>query len=307
LPLSPRWRWKIERWKQQYFGWLFADQRQEMPRPKICPSCGQLAGVNARRCPNCGSSMTFSLAAASRSFSRLLPETSPASYGILFFCCLLYAVSLMLTLRSGSSVGGGLLNFGGISGRVLFSLGASLPLPYNLVQPWRFITAVFLHASLIHIGFNMWVLIDIGPMVEELYGSARYLFLFVLTGAVGFVASSFFGHMSIGASGSLLGLIGILLAVTTKHRKSASAQMLRSQLIRWLIYIAVLGLIPGLGVDNAAHLGGLAAGFLLGQVMKDRPPADLAERKRAYALGWLTGAVVAVSFAAIVLQFVRIP
>ena len=250
--------------------------------------------------------MTFSLAAASQSISRLLPETAPASYGILFFCCLLYGVSLLLTLRSGASVGGGLLNFGGISNRVLLMLGASLPLAYDLMQPWRFVTAVFLHASLIHIGFNMWVLIDIGPMVEELYGSARYLFIFVLTGLIGYIASSFFGFMSIGASGALLGLIGVLLAVTTK-RHGAQSQMLRSQLLRWLLYIAILGFLPGLHIDNAAHLGGLIAGFILGRLMTDRPPVDPSERKKAYALGWLAGLVVAASFVLMASQFIRLP
>ncbi len=307
MPLSPHWRWKIERWKRQYFGWLFEEEREEMPRPQICPSCGQLAGVNAKRCPNCGASMKYSLAAASQTFSRFLPETSPASYGILFFCCALYGISLLLTLRSGVHVGGGLLNFGGISNRVLMMLGASLPLQYILYfgQAWRFVTAIFLHASLIHIGFNMWVLIDIGPIVEEVYGSPRFLWLFVVTGTIGYMASSFIGYMSIGASGALLGLIGALLAVTMKHKQSATAQMVRSQLIRWLIYIAILGFLPGLHIDNAAHLGGLVAGFLMGWVMMDRPPVNPAERKKAYALGWLAGAVVVVCFAFMLLQFVH--
>lgn len=295
MPLSPRWRWKLERWKQQYFGWLFAGGREEAARPRMCPSCGQLAGVNARRCPNCGASMTFSLAAASRAFSRYLPETSPATYGILFFCFLMYGLSLLATLRSGASVGGGLMDLGAISSRVLMMYGASLPWFYNLAQPWRLVTAVFLHASLIHIGFNMWVLMDIGPMVEEIYGSARYLFIFVVTGIFGYVVSSFFGNFSIGASGALLGLIGVLLAVTSRHRSSPAAQMLRRQLLLWLFFIFVLVFFMP-GIDNYAHAGGFVAGFLLGRVMIDREPADPVERKWAYALGWLAGGVVALSF-----------
>jgi len=55
-------------------------------------------------------------------------------------------------------------------------LGDSLPWPAILKQPWRLITAIFLHGGICHIVFNMWVLMDIGPMVEELYGSARYFF-----------------------------------------------------------------------------------------------------------------------------------
>ncbi len=310
MPLSPRWRWKIERRKEQYLGWLLPGE-PEPDRPRLCPSCGQLAGVGARRCPNCGASMKFSLAAASQSFSRFLPETSPATYGILFFCCLLYGITLLLTMRSGARVGGGIFNFGGISSRVLYMFGASLPLlpsPFfygsDLTQPWRLVTAVFLHGSLLHIGFNMWVLMDIGPMVEDLYGSARYFFLFVVTGAFGYVVSSFFGNFSIGASGALLGLIGLLLAVTMRHRASPTAQMMKSQLIRWLIYIAVFGLLMP-GIDNYAHAGGLVSGFLLGRVMMDRQPADPVERKRAYALGWLAGAAVALSFLMMASQFLR--
>jgi len=174
---------------------------------------------------------------------------------------------------------------------------------YELSQPWRLVTAIFLHGGLLHIGFNMWVLMDIGPMVEEMYGSARYFFLFVATGAAGYVASSFFGHLSVGASGSLLGLIGVLLAATT-GRKTPAAQALRSALIRWLIYIAVLGLLMS-GTDNAAHFGGLVAGYLLGRVMADRNPADVGEKRIANALGWAAGIAVVVSFGFMVLNYLQ--
>ncbi|MGH9726557.1 MAG: rhomboid family intramembrane serine protease, partial [Candidatus Acidiferrales bacterium] len=116
--------------------------------------------------------MTFSLAAASKSLGRFMPTTSPATYLILGLSCALYALSFLLTLHSGgvqAPRGGGfsaIFGLGGVSSRVLEQLGASLPLPYNLQEPWRFVTAVFLHASLMHIGFNMWVLMDIGPAIE---------------------------------------------------------------------------------------------------------------------------------------------
>jgi membrane associated rhomboid family serine protease len=302
LPLSPRLRWKLERFQKKING-LFGGQ-PEQPRPKLCPACGTLVGASANRCHQCGASLTFSLAAASRSLGRLMPATSPATYGILSFTCLLYVASLLWTMRltGFQQAGGGfsgLFNFGGINGQVLQRFGASLPLPYNLLEPWRLVMAVFLHASLLHIGFNMWVLMDIGPHIEELYGSARYLFIYVLTGIGGYVLSSFVGHFSVGASGALLGLIGVLLAVTT-GRKSIGMRMLRNQIVRWLIYILVWGLIfPG--IDNYAHFGGLASGFILGKIMMDRPPASPEERKRAYLLGWSAGLVVAASLIAMVL------
>ncbi|MBZ5644976.1 MAG: rhomboid family intramembrane serine protease [Acidobacteriia bacterium] len=303
MPLPVRWRYKLDRWRGQ-LAEMFRSQPKQV-RPRLCPSCGSLVGTTATKCYQCGASTTYSLSAASRTLSRWLPQTSPVTYAMLSICCLMYVLSLVITLRfsGGAGIGGGLMNLGGIATQINFRLGASLPLGYELQQPWRLITAIFLHGSLIHIGFNMWVLMDIGPMIEELYGSARYFFLFVVTGAAGYVVSSLFGHLSVGASGSLLGLIGVLLAATT-GRKSLSAQALRSALIRWLIYIGVLGFMFS-GTDNAAHAGGLAAGYLLGRVMADRPPADVTERKRADMLGWIAGVAVAVSFGFMVFSYLQ--
>lgn len=309
LPLSPQQRWKLERFRKKVSGFLGAGE-QEQPRPKLCPSCGTLVGAGATRCHQCGASMTFSVAAASKSLGRLLPGTSPATYGILGLSCLFYVASLLWTMRLTGlqQPAGGAMNIlnslGGINGEVLQRLGASIPLAYDLQQPWRFVMAVFLHGSLLHIGFNMWVLMDIGPQIEELYGSARYFFIYVVSGIGGYILSSFFGHFSVGGSGALLGLIGVLLAITT-GRRSAGMQMLRQQIIRWLVYILVWGLLfPG--IDNMAHLGGLVTGFILGRIMMDRPPMSPEERKQAYLLGWAATLIVAASFAMMVYTNVRV-
>jgi rhomboid protease GluP len=308
LALPIRWRWKFERFVEQLKVFL-GGGKKEPPRPRLCPACGTLVGASASKCHQCGASMTYSLAAASRSLGGLIKSDAPVTYLILVVTCALFGFSLMATIRAAGEFTppsggiGGLFNLGAISGSVLNRLGASLPLPYDLHQPWRFIMAVFLHGSILHIGFNMWVIMDVGPQIEELYGSARYLFIYVFTGAFGYLVSSFFGRFSVGASGSLLGLIGVMLALTT-GRHTAGMQMLRSQLIRWLIYIAVMGvLMPQ--IDNFAHIGGFAAGYALGRIMLDRAPADAAERKRAYALGWLAGAAVMVSFGFMVMYFLQ--
>ncbi len=303
MPLPVRWRYKIDRWRSQMAQMFHSEPKQS--RPRLCPACGTLVGSTATKCHQCGASMTFSLSAASRSLSRWMPQTSPVTYAMLAICCVMYALEFIVTLRfqGGGGLRGGIMGLGGISTPVSIRLGASLPLQYNVQQPWRLITAIFLHGGLLHIGFNMWVLMDIGPMVEELYGSARYFFLFIVTGAAGYLVSSFMGHLSVGASGSLLGLIGILLAATT-GRKTHAAQALRSALIRWLIYIAVLGFMFS-GTDNSAHLGGLASGYLLGRLMIDRPPADVIERRRADLLGWIAGIVVVASFAFMVVSYLQ--
>jgi len=243
------------------------------------------------------------MAAASRSLGKLLPQTAPVSYGILGLCCVLYGISLLATIRQSgfeapSGGLGALFGLGGISGQILYRMGSSLPLflyPNDLLQPWRLVTAIFLHGSLLHIGFNMWVLMDLGPTIEEMYGSARFLFVFITTGVAGYLLSSFMGHESVGASGSLLGLIGLLLALSMGSH-NIGMRMLRSQLLYWLVYIAVLGLLMP-GIDNYAHIGGFVSGFVLGKIMSDRQPADPTERRRAWALGWTAGLAVVASFA----------
>jgi rhomboid protease GluP len=308
VPLPIRWRYKLDRWRGQLAGVFRSEPKPQ--RPRLCPACGTLVGASATKCHMCGASMTFSFAAASKTLARWLPQTSPVTYTILTICCVMFGLSLIITTRlqgfsapRGGALGA-LMSLGGISSEVTIRLGASLPQPYDFVQPWRLVTAIFLHGSILHILFNMWVLMDIGPMVEELYGSGRYLFLFVSSGIGGYVLSSMMGRFpSVGASGGLLGLIGVLLAATT-GRKSLAAQSLRSALIRWLIYLAILGFIVRT-TDNYAHFGGLTIGYLLGRLMADRPPADVSERRIADLLGWTAGIVVVLSFGFMVFNYLQ--
>lgn len=304
MPLPARWRYNLDRWRSKISGMFQSEPKQN--RPRLCPACGSLVGSTASKCYQCGANVNYSFAAASKTLSRWMPQTSPVTYAMLTICCVMYGLGLVITMKMGGGVmSGGLMGLGGIGGEVNFRLGESIPYPYIISQPWRLITAIFLHARLLHIGFNMWVLMDIGPIVEDLYGSARYFFLYVATGAFGYLASSTIGgHPSVGASGALLGLIGVLLAATT-GRKNPAAQALRSSLIRWVIYIFVIGFIMS-GTDNYAHGGGLVSGFLLGRLMIDRAPADLSEQRRANLLGWAAGIVVAVSFGFMVLNYLQI-
>jgi rhomboid protease GluP len=306
LVLSPRTRRKIG----QFFQSLreSATSEDEQPRPKLCPACRTLVGATATRCHNCGASMRFSMAAANQTLARYLPQSSPVTYTILTASCLIFLAEFLATLHEVGFQGdgggfSGLLNLGGISERVMAMGGASLPLPYDIAEPWRLVTAVFLHGSILHILFNMWFLMGVGPQIEELYGSARYLFIYVVTGIAGYVASSAVGHFSVGGSGALMGLVGVLLALTM-GRQSAAAQMMRTRLIYFLIFTAILGFQMGT-VDNWAHGGGLVTGFILGKLMSDRAPATPEDRKMANAMGWGAALVVILSFAMVLLHITR--
>ena len=299
MPLPYRWQWRLERWKNALRG-LFGGGQQ--PRPKLCPVCGALVGVNATRCHECGANLRFSLAALSRKLSGLFGDNeAPVTTVLLIANILMLGVSYLALSAAGR--GGGLSILWGLGGEAQYRLGMSIPLPYLIAtnEWWRLVTAMFLHGGLIHIGFNMMALMQLGPALEELYGSARYFFLYVVTGAFGFLASAAVGHFSIGASGALLGLVGLMLAITSK-RGGTYMRELRSRLISSVAILFVLGFM-GMGIDNWAHGGGLAAGFLLGKLFADRKPVTAGERRTADLLGWLAGVVIIASFVFMFLHY----
>jgi membrane associated rhomboid family serine protease len=295
LALSYEWQRRLERWKSSISG-LFGGGGNNQPRPQICPACGALVGISATRCHECGTSLRFSLAAFSKKFSGVFGEhEAPVTTTLLVANMIMLGVSWMALAAAGG--GGGLSILWGLSGVAQYRLGMSIPLPYLIVghEWWRVVTAMFLHGGLLHIGFNMMALMQFGPAIEELYGSARYLFIYVFTGAFGFLVSAGFGNFSLGASGALLGLVGVMLAVTTK-RGGSYMRDLRSRLISSVVILFVLGFSHLMAMDNYAHGAGLAAGFVLGKIFADRQPMNVGERRRGYALGWLAGLVVVASF-----------
>ncbi|HYL64678.1 MAG TPA: rhomboid family intramembrane serine protease [Candidatus Methylomirabilis sp.] len=300
MALSYQWQRRLERWKSA-LGFSGGGAGGNQPRPQICPACGSLVGINATKCHQCGTNLRFSTAALGKKFAGIFGDhPTPVTTSLLVANILMLGVSWMALTAAGG--GGGLAILWGLGGETQYRLGSSFPYSiFYMNEWWRLVTAMFLHGGLIHIGFNMTALMQLGPPLEELYGSSRYFFLYVLTGAFGFLVSAFTNHHSLGASGALLGLVGAMLAITTK-RGGAFMRDLRSRLISSVVLLFVIGLMP-IGIDNYAHGGGLAAGFVLGKIFADRQPASAGERKRAYVLGWLAGLVVLASFVLMILHY----
>jgi len=298
LALPYQWQYRLDRWKAGLQGFFGGGNQQ--PRPKLCPNCGSLVGINATRCHNCGTNLRFSMAAVNRSLSGVFAGPAPVTTALLVANLLMFGVEWMAAAAQGG--GGGLSILWGMGGAASYRLGMSAPYGIYVQHQWyRLITAMFLHGGLIHIGFNMMALMQLGPALEELYGSSRYFFLYIFTGAFGFLASSFVGHLSLGASGGLLGLVGAMLAITTK-RGGAYMRDLRSRLVSSVVLLFVLGFM-GMGIDNWAHGAGLASGFVLGKIFADRQPMNVRERQIANALGWLAAIAVIVSFAFMILHY----
>lgn len=134
-------------------------------------------------------------------------------------------------------------------------------------EVWRFVTPIFLHIGWLHLAFNSYALWIVGPHVEKLYGGARFLLLYLLTGIAGVAASYWFHPQSIsaGASGAIFGLFGVLLVFSIKYRKTVPAffsKALGKGMLQTLaINLAIGFLIPQ--IDLSAHVGGLIAGCAL--------------------------------------------
>lgn len=142
-------------------------------------------------------------------------------------------------------------------------------------QWWRMVVSTFLHFGVIHLLFNMFVLFNIGLFLESLAGRVPFVALYLVCG-VGGSAASLAWHpstVSAGASGAIFGLYGALLGFLVRHRGSIPAESLaslRKGALTFIGYNLLFGLRPG--VDMAAHLGGLATGFMLGLFLI-RPPS----------------------------------
>jgi membrane associated rhomboid family serine protease len=145
---------------------------------------------------------------------------------------------------------------------------------------WRLFTVTLVHGNLLHLGFNMYALFIVGPLVEALYGRALYLLFYLLAAAAGSVASYLFVPTnSVGASGAIFGLFGVLLTATYVHKPALGRQArgLTGQIALLIAINLAIGFGLGGGViDNAAHVGGLIAGAWLGFVVVPRGTATLA-------------------------------
>ena len=170
-------------------------------------------------------------------------------------------------------------------------------------QWWRFITPVLLHASLLHIGFNMYALYILGPELERHFGHIPFLILYLLGGFAGVVLSFLLtASPSLGASTAIFGLLGAQGVFVYRNQKLFGRRA--QAMLRSILNIAVINLLIGFspGIDNWGHVGGLLGGSLfawlaapLYTIEGDGVEFSLVNRTPAGRL-WLAAALVAVVF-----------
>lgn len=150
----------------------------------------------------------------------------------------------------------------------IFARFGLVPLAIADGEYWRLLTSAFLHAGLLHLAFNLLVLIMIGPALEAMLGHLRYLVLFVLSALGGAACSYALAaplSLSVGASGAIFGLMGGLVVAGRKLSIDIT------QVVVLIAINLVISFLPGMGIDWRAHVGGLVTGALTGAVLAHAP------------------------------------
>lgn len=158
-------------------------------------------------------------------------------------------------------------------GDTLTAAGANYGPAVRNGEYWRLVTSMFLHGGWFHLILNGWALYQIAGLFELLLGSRRLLLVYFVSGIAGSVASVLWRDVpSVGASGAIFGVMGALIAFLAKRRENLTpqAKSLLMQLVFWAGLNVFLGISSPM-IDNAAHLGGCAAGLAIGFFLKERP------------------------------------
>lgn len=231
-----------------------------MDKRRMCPNCRAFITTSDRICPYCnekvGPRAVEMREGGAAVLGGFIPHARFTTSMILLLNFGLFAATVLYSMRSGNGEG-----FMNLDPRTLFEFGGKYRPAILMGQWWRLVTAGFLHGGLMHILMNSWVLFDLGAEVEATYGAHRLVVFYFLSSVSGFLASTIWSPtLSIGASAGIFGLIGAMIALGMKHQ-SALGAAIKGLYLRWAIYGLIFGLLPFFRTDNAAHIGGLAAGF----------------------------------------------
>ncbi len=218
----------------------------------------------------------------------------PVTFGILLLNFIFYILTVV--------IGGGNLWNGGNNSSLLY-FGAQLGTLVSNGQPYRMVTSMFLHGGMLHILFNSYALYYFGMITETIYSSSKMFFIYMVSGITGNILTQIFypNVISVGASGAIFGLVGLLFSAGL--RKDTPVHLSRVTGTALLPMIAI-NLFLGFtfpGINNMAHIGGIAAGFLLGFLIPPRPPVMLNAKRIWNAVFLLCIILVVIS---IVLNFV---
>src|SRR2546427_5069424 len=232
----------------------------------LCPSCGRLTNAEAPVCLVCGrrNPGMWGCGGALGALFRRWNFTNAVTAA----CVVLYVISLIFDPLAALRPRGFLEVFSP-SAEALWALGAAGAIPWHYGRWWTLVTAIYLHGGLLHILFNVLWIRQLGPAVEELFGPARLAVIFTVAGVAGFAFSNYAGvPFTIGASGSIFGLLGAMVAYG-RQRGGVFGSLVLRQYGQWALVLFILGFLMS-GVNNLAHAGGFAGGLLSAGLLGSR-------------------------------------
>ncbi|MFO0755442.1 MAG: rhomboid family intramembrane serine protease [Byssovorax sp.] len=254
---------------------------------RICPSCSALNSADFDRCIRCNNRLDRPPSPRVERFAdRVGGDDFLATKGLVALTLGLYALQMMAMLaETGGKLDIGRMLMSGGSPATVFRFGALPPgLAAVTAQPFRLLSAVFVHFGLVHLGMNMLGLTNLGRIAEPAVGSARLVVAYVVTGIVGFATSTVWtaasgdiGATTAGASGAIFGVMGLILGFMLRRRDPRWKQFA----VQAVFYSVIFGFMmnassSGMKINNAAHLGGLVSGTLFGIAYAgQRPRRDL--------------------------------
>lgn len=216
---------------------------------KMCQECRGLIAADAAVCPLCGA-QAHRAGGGTTAVAGALTVT-----GIIFTLNLIfYALSLLLTTRLRERGSGFTFSPNGFAN---YLLGSAQRGAIAQGQYWRLVTYAFLHGDVLHILFNSLALLQAGRLAEEAFGRAKFICVYLVSAICGGLAVFLSGGGLVGASGAIFGLIGAT-AVYGYKRRDSYGQALKSAMVQWLIYGAVISFLPGISWQG--HLLGLLGG-----------------------------------------------
>lgn len=202
-------------------------------------------------------------------FLTALPRRAPLTTALLAAIGVAFAAEIALGLTAGAGLAGP------TDRRVLVALGANV-WPLTAGDAWRLVASLFLHIGFLHLLVNAWALFQLGSLFEGWAGSTRMAIVYFLGGIAGSLASVTFtlagtGRISAGASGAIFAVLGALIAflVRRHERLRPEAKSLLVQLLFWAGLNVWLGFTSE-AIDNGGHLGGFAAGLVIGFFLRER-------------------------------------
>jgi rhomboid protease GluP len=226
----------------------------------------------------------FAVASAERSeFHERLDALSPKAIAV----PVLVGINILVFIAM--CVGG--VGIFAVDGNAVLSWGSNYgPLTAG-GQWWRLVSNVFVHFGIIHVSLNMWALYASGRTVERLFGTVRFIVLYLFAGIAASMVSLLWNQTvnSAGASGAIFGVFGGMLAFVMNKRNEVPQSVMvehRNSTLGFAAYSLFYGMAHT-GVDNAAHIGGLVSGLAMGFALA-RPLTSEARRAPRPASLWLS-------------------